>query len=338
MADLGEQMTMMTMDPDEFLASLTPALRARVEQLKTVQEQHTELEKAFRKERLELEEKFAKLYAPLYMERAAIVNGEKEVPLPEGAEADDTKGIPGFWATVLARAELVLSDKDADALTYLTDVTTENITGTSKQPVDEEGAEKEVETVGFKLSFHFKQNPYFHNTVLTKSYFMLDDDEPVLERSHGTAIDWKPGKNLTVKVMKKKPKKGARPDAKPQTKLEPVESFFNFFSPPQIPEDDADLDGEEMEALHEEIEADFDAGDTIRSKLIPHAVAWFTGEALEDEGIGMFDGDEDEDEDEDDEDEEDDAPPRKPRGKGKGGGAGAAAGAPGEQPQECKQQ
>jgi hypothetical protein len=34
--------------------------------------------------------------------------------------------------------------------------------------------------------------------------------------------------------MKKKPKKGARPDAKPQTKLEPVESFFNFFSPPQV--------------------------------------------------------------------------------------------------------
>lgn len=29
------------------------------------------------------------------------------------------KGIPGFWATVLARAELVQSEKDADALTYL---------------------------------------------------------------------------------------------------------------------------------------------------------------------------------------------------------------------------
>jgi hypothetical protein len=30
------------------------------------------------------------------------------------------KGIPGFWATVLARAELVQNEKDADALTYLT--------------------------------------------------------------------------------------------------------------------------------------------------------------------------------------------------------------------------
>ena len=36
--------------------------------------------------------------------------------------------------------------------------------------------------------------------VLTKSYHMLDDDEPVLERSEGTEIDWKAGKNITVKV------------------------------------------------------------------------------------------------------------------------------------------
>jgi alpha-D-ribose 1-methylphosphonate 5-triphosphate synthase subunit PhnG len=42
----------------------------------------------------------------------------------------------------------------------------------------------------------------------------------------------------------------------------------------QVPDDDAEMDGEEMEQLHEEIEADYDAGDTIKTKLIPHAVAW----------------------------------------------------------------
>jgi hypothetical protein len=41
-----------------------------------------------------------------------------------------------------------------------------------------------------------------------------------------------------------------------------------------VPDDDDELDGEEMEQLHEEIEADYDAGDTIKTKLIPHAVAW----------------------------------------------------------------
>lgn len=34
--------------------------------------------------------------------------------------ADDDKGIPGFWATVLMRAEMVESEKDADVLRYLT--------------------------------------------------------------------------------------------------------------------------------------------------------------------------------------------------------------------------
>jgi hypothetical protein len=40
---------------------------------------------------------------------------------PAAPAADPAeKGIPWFWATVLARAELVQNEKDADALTYLT--------------------------------------------------------------------------------------------------------------------------------------------------------------------------------------------------------------------------
>lgn len=36
--------------------------------------------------------------------------------------------------------------------------------------------------------------------VLTKTYHMLDDTEPVLEKAEGCTIDWKAGKNCTVKV------------------------------------------------------------------------------------------------------------------------------------------
>lgn len=65
---------------------------------------------------------------------------------------------------------------------------------------------------------------------------------------------------------------------------------------------------------------------TIRDKIIPHAVSWFTGEAAQDEFGDMDDeedgdieeddeeedeDDEDEDEDEDDEDEEDQPKNRK---------------------------
>lgn len=54
-------------------------------------------------------------------------------------------------------------------------------------------------------------------------------------------IEWYPGKCLTQKILKKKPKKGSK-NVKPITKTENCESFFNFFKPPQVPEDEDDMD------------------------------------------------------------------------------------------------
>lgn len=48
---------------------------------------------------------------------------------------------------------------------------------------------------------------------------------------------------------------------------------------------------------------------TIRDKIIPHAVSWYTGEAVQDdefEALVEEDDEEDDDEEDDDEDEEDD--------------------------------
>jgi nucleosome assembly protein 1-like 1 len=50
---------------------------------------------------------------------------------------------------------------------------------------------------------------------------------------------------LTQKVLKKKPKKGSK-NAKPVIKTEKCESFFNIFSPPQIPDDDDDIDDDDV--------------------------------------------------------------------------------------------
>jgi len=44
------------------------------------------------------------------------------------------------------------------------DITCENVKGIAKQE-NAAGEEEEVETVGFKLSFTFKENPYFTKTV-----------------------------------------------------------------------------------------------------------------------------------------------------------------------------
>lgn len=45
---------------------------------------------------------------------------------------------------------------------------------------------------------------------------------------------------------------------------------------------------------------------TIRDKIIPHAVSWFTGEAVQGDEFEDIEEDDDEDDENEDEDEEDD--------------------------------
>jgi nucleosome assembly protein 1-like 1 len=56
-----------------------------------------------------------------------------------------------------------------------------------------------------------------------------------------TEIEWYPGKCLTQKVLRKKPKKGSK-HTEPIIKTEDCKSFFNFFNPPQVPDDDEEID------------------------------------------------------------------------------------------------
>nr|VDD17805.1 unnamed protein product [Brassica rapa] len=261
----------------DVLENLTPKIRRRVEVLREIQGKHDEIEAKFREERAALEAKYQKLYQPLYTKRYEIVNGAIEV---EGAQEDvkmdqgeektaEEKGVPSFWLTALKNNDVIseeITERDEGALMYLKDIKWCKI----------------EEPKGFKLEFFFDQNPYFKNTLLTKAYHMIDEDEPLLEKAIGTEIDWYPGKCLTQKILKKKPKKGAK-NAKPITKTEDCESFFNFFSPPQVPDDDEDIDEDRAEELQNLMEQDYDIGSTIREKIIPHAVSWFTGEAIEGE-------------------------------------------------------
>ena len=62
--------------------------------------------------------------------------------------------------------------------------------------------------------------------------------------------------------------------------------------------------------LQEELEHDYEIGCLIKDKIVPRAVAWFTGMAIDPDEDYDEEDEEDEDEDEDDEDDEDEAPPR----------------------------
>lgn len=55
---------------------------------------------------------------------------------------------------------------------------------------------------------------------------------PEIYKSKGCVIDWKKGKNVTVKTIKKNQKHKSRGHVRTVTKTVQNDSFFNFFSPP----------------------------------------------------------------------------------------------------------
>ncbi|OMO91671.1 Nucleosome assembly protein (NAP) [Corchorus olitorius] len=345
MADLGDALD------EEARAGLVNALKNKLQNLagehadmlENLSEngKHDELEAKFFEEKAALEARYQKLYEPLYAQRYDIVNGvgeaegtPKEGAMEQGEDKDaEEKGVPEFWLTAMKNNEVLseeITERDEGALKYLKDIKWCRI----------------EEPKGFKLEFFFDTNPYFKNTVLTKTYHMIDEEEPILEKAIGTEIEWYPGKCLTQKLLKKKPKKGSK-NAKPITKTEDCESFFNFFNPPQVPDDDEDIDEETAEELQNQMEQDYDIGSTIRDKIIPHAVSWFTGEAIQGDELEIEDEDEeddddedeDEDEEEEDEDEDDDEDDEEEtKTKKKKGGKAQGEGQQGERPPECKQQ
>ncbi|KAJ8102561.1 hypothetical protein POJ06DRAFT_235527 [Lipomyces tetrasporus] len=326
-----------------YIESLPGPVKDRISGLKGLQKDHAALESEFRKEILELEKKYAEKYKPLYERRAKIVTGEvepseeeiaagkeedadeedvKEEEAPDAEEEEeeeeevespipkDAKGIPEFWLTAMknvpALAETI-TDKDEEALKYLSDIQVEFI----EQP-------------GFKLVFEFAENEFFSNSLITKTYFYQDettfDGDYIYDHAVGDKIEWKDGKNLTVRVEKKKQRNKHTKATRTVEKLIPIESFFNFFSPPIAPEDDED-EAEIPEDLEERLQLDYQLGEEVKEKLIPRAIDWYTGEALDYDELDQLDPDdleeyedeEDDDEEDDDEDEEDDDGDAKPK-------------------------
>merc|ERR1711997_81072 len=215
------------------------------------------------------------------------------------ATEKDAKGVPDFWLTIFKNVDMLqemVQEADEPVLSKLTDITV---------PFSES-------PMGFTLHFFFAPNDYFSNNVLTKEYEMKcepsEDDPfsfegPEIFKCKGCTINWKePGKNLTVKTVKKKQKHKSKGNVRTITKQVKNDSFFNFFDPPPISDDpDADVDPKTQDLLT----ADFEIGHYIRDRIIPRAVLFFTGEALEDD---EYDEEEEDDEDGEEGEEEEDDP------------------------------
>lgn len=320
-----------------YVENLPKEVRQRVRGLKGVQANHAELETKFHEEVLALEKKYADLYKPLYERRAKVVSGkaeptEAEIEAGKKVEAKEAeeegleveedkederitteKGIPEFWLTALKNhpqiADLI-TERDEEPLRSLTDIRMSYL----------------EENPGFRLSFHFNENDTFTNSVLTKTYYYQSSavaGDLVYDRAEGSKIDWKPNQDLSVTVETKKQRHKGTNKTRVVKKTVPAETFFSFFTPPVNPssstaaEDDEDEDAQD-EDLDERLEADYELGEEFKEKVVPHAIDWFTGKALQYEGMDGYDegeeddyylgegGDEDDDEDDDEEDEDED--------------------------------
>ncbi|CDK29447.1 unnamed protein product [Kuraishia capsulata CBS 1993] len=271
-------------------------------------------------------------------EKIEEVKEEDEESKEEDEEdiGDDVKGIPNFWLTALGNmtpVSEIISDRDAEVLYNLINVRMEYL-----------------DTPGFKLIFEFSENEFFANKYLTKSYYYQSElgysGDFIYDHAEGCAIKWKDNDhNVTVHIERRKQRNKHTKQVRTIEKVVPTDSFFNFFDPPKAPkskaedEDSPDVEGaeaedsdaeEEDDDLEERLEMDYQLGELMKDKLIPRAVDWFTGEALqyeigdadefEEEDYDSFDSEEDDDEDSDDDDDDEDENAK-----------------PKSQPAECKQ-
>lgn len=233
---------------EQFLAELPTTIQKRLQALKKLQIETMELDAVFHRKAFEMEKDFQAKHNEIFRKRMDIILGvyepnDTECELPEGQtqavcekvskiklpvggdEAkENTKGIPDFWLTVLKyvpKVDVLVKEYDEPLLKHLVDIKVR----TKSEP-----------ELSFLLEFHFSPNEYFTNEILEKEYFLkcspdpmdpFSFDGPEIYKSTATTINWKEGKNVT---MEKKTINGVEEEVSRG-------SFFNFFSPPDLPED-----------------------------------------------------------------------------------------------------
>lgn len=328
--DEGEEAEEYDEDDENPMSALPPYVLKRVEKLLELNTKRDEIMEGYLKERAALEAKFQGLCQPLYEKRSEIIRGAHDDEIAkedqvDGAEEDGAGeapsekfgekavGVPQFWVCAMGHMEAVaesVTEEDVDCLEHLENVTCED----------------DLEGTGFTLRFYFSENDYFENDVLTKRYEvpnLLLADEPILQNVEGCKIMWKEGKSLTHRTVKKK-QRGKGKNAgqiRTVTKKERAESFFHFFEPPKMPAME-EMDEDEADRLEEAFDSDYDIAQAFRSHIIPKAVLWFTGKAMEEEMAEML------------------TPAQMEAFAAQAGAAGVSPfppSAPGEQPPECKQ-
>jgi nucleosome assembly protein 1-like 1 len=249
----------------DAISSLPESLQPKVSQLVQLRDQYASIKNNYAKELFQLHLKYEKEFLPLLDQRKQYVK--------DG-------GIPSFWKTVLLRSELAedIQERDIDSLNYLTNIRYETFDRSTESEQTADTAENEQKekldrNQGFTLFFEYSENPYFTNSVLTKTfYYGIDEDLEVVGKSEGCVVNWKSDENnLTVEVKEKKQRHKSGKGVRKVKRTVPCDSFYNFFN--TIEEDEDDDEG----ATADLIEADIEMGLFIKDNIIPFAMDYYLG-------------------------------------------------------------
>ncbi|XP_049846993.1 protein SET isoform X2 [Schistocerca gregaria] len=161
-----------------------------LEEIDACQNEIDALNEKASEEILKVEQKYNKLRKPYFEKRNEII-----------------KRIPNFWVTAFVnhpQIAAILEEEEEDCLHYLTKLEVEEF--------------EDIKS-GYRINFHFEENPYFENAVLTKEFHLGTTGDPA---SQSTQIRWKDGHDLTKKAKEKTAAKGRKRDLDQKT-------FFHWF-------------------------------------------------------------------------------------------------------------
>jgi nucleosome assembly protein 1-like 1 len=295
-----------------------------VKALKEIDDKYLAIEREYEKEVQQIRKKYQEKQQPFLTERAGVLAKAED----DNEATTGTPALKGFWCQALQNHPAFdqhIEEWDEPVLEYVKDITAVDL--------------EDDATKGFKLVFHFKENPYFSNEELWKEYHTEEGSpytgETTTKKIVVSEIKWKPGKDVTVEKVAKKVKGGGAKKAKQKAAKateEPRDSIFrHFFRNMEqgmgIP-DDVHLEFDEDDVDDEDglvdmmMDNDYEIGEAIKDQIIPFAVRWYTGEAApedddDDDEDDEEEEDDDEDEDEEDDEDEDDEPLPKKKGAGK---------------------
>ncbi|XP_046388713.1 protein SET-like [Ischnura elegans] len=169
-----------------------PETRIALEEIDLCQKELDSLNERCSEEILEVERRYNQLRKPFYDKRNDVI-----------------QRIPKFWATAfVSHPELnYLMEEEEDLLQFLTKLEVEEFDDIRS---------------GYRIKFHFEENPYFENDILTKDFYLSKTPA-----SECTVIKWKEGKEPKELTKPKEVVGGSSPGRKRAAERR---AFFDWYT------------------------------------------------------------------------------------------------------------